>query len=546
MAQKNMEATNRRQLLVGTSRKTVFRVLGSSAASQAAGALVNIFVLPKILHGIGVREYGEWATLAAVVAIGQLVQTGTNTEIARRVAVAQGQGDVAAVRQAVRQGTTVMAALALVVVVVTVAIARPLVDLIFTTVPAAQRGELTWLLSGAALVLALGLIGNAYFSVLTGLQRSDYSSWSSVISFLMSGVTTVVAVEAGMGLWALLLAAIVQLLVSWVGPAIGVRRLAPELGVRPARISWPVIVGFIGMPAMLVAASASDLFDSQVDKLVLAHAVGPKASAMFQIGVGFEQMMRTVALVPLAAMLAGTAELYRTNPAKLRRLEALSGSSTQALAALGAGGIVLFATPFVHVWLGSGYGAAALSAQVLSIAALFNMWSAPWTYYAMGRRLYHYTLIAATVTMVVNFLATVLLTSTIGLDGALIGSVAGSAAGTAAGRLILQRWEARAWLWPALRATGAVAVVAVPMFLFGPTPPASWLGLLGWATAYLAVCGALLLATGSLPVSLRMRKGALPSLEYTAPGLPLQLSDGVGPVGPQELPGTPEQVELLP
>ena len=165
-------------------------------------------------------------------------------------------------------------------------------------------------------------------------------------------------------------------------------------------------------------ASASDVFDSQVDKLVLTRTVNPTASAMFQIGAGLVQSSRGLVLVPLAVMLAGTAELYRSDPHRLRRLETLADSSVQAIAAITAGGLVLFAVPFVETWLGPGYGDAALCVQVLALAALINAWSAPWTCCAIGRGGSGYVLISAGVTLAVNAAATIILTSRIGLNGA--------------------------------------------------------------------------------------------------------------------------------
>jgi O-antigen/teichoic acid export membrane protein len=213
-------------------------------------------------------------------------------------------------------------------------------------------------------------------------------------------------------------------------------------------------------------------------------------------------------------MLAGTAELYRRDPARLRRLETLADSSVQAIAATSAGGLVLFAAPFVETWLGPGYGDAALSVRVLAVAALLNAWSAPWTYYAIGRGRYHYVLIAAGVTLAVNAMATIILTAHIGLSGALIGSLAGSAAGTAAARLVLLRWERRNWLSPAVRATGVVGMLVVPLLLMGVRFPVSWPGLIAWAFAYVAAAGLLLLATGSLPVRLVVTGGAAPRLVW--------------------------------
>jgi O-antigen/teichoic acid export membrane protein len=119
----------------------------------------------------------------------------------------------------------------------------------------------------------------------------------------------------------------------------------------------------------------------------------------------------------------------------------------------------------VETWLGPGYGDAARSIRVLALAALINAWSAPWTFYAIGRGRYHYVLIAAGVTLGVNAAATIILTAHIGLDGALIGSLAGSAAGTVTARLILLRWERRDWLTPPVRATAVVALLVVPLLL---------------------------------------------------------------------------------
>jgi O-antigen/teichoic acid export membrane protein len=503
--------------LIGTSRRSVTKVVRSSAALAFVSVLATLVVLPLVLRGVHIQGYGEWATLAAILAVGQLAQTGTGTEIARRVAAAHGEREDVALRQAVREGTTVLVGVALIIATAGVLAARPIVDLVFTRVAPAARGQLTLLLIGIVILFALGLVGNGYFSVLNGLQRSDFSAWSTVASVAIAAIVTVVGISLGLGLWALFVADCVQLAVSWIGPVIGVRKLMPNLGFRLAHVSRAVIVGFVGMPAMLVVAQASDVFDSQIDKLVLTHVTGPKSSAMFQIGAGVVQVVRAAALVPLGVMLAGTAELHKTNPRRLRALESLSGMSAQAIAATTAGGLVLFARPFVLTWLGRGYGGAILSIRVLAVAVLLNLWSAPWIYYALGRRRYHYVLIAATATVVLNLTATIVLTAHIGLNGALIGSLAGSTGGTLTARLVLWRWEARPWLTPALRASATIALLVIPLVIAGATIPASWIALFGWGLLYVLVCGLLLLATGSLPVQLVFADGALPRVVWRHP-----------------------------
>jgi O-antigen/teichoic acid export membrane protein len=416
----------------------------------------------------------------------------------------------------VRQGTTVLIGIAATLEVTGVLVARPVVNLVFATVTIGQRGQLALLLIGMFSLLAVGLVGSGYFGVLAGLQRTDYANWSGIVSIIVGAAVTVSGVAIGIGLWALLLGDCAQLLVSWVGPVIGMRRVVPDVRFGLTRVRPTVALGFIGMPAMLVVGSASTLFDSQVDKLVLAHNVGPKASAMFQIGAQIVLSARGVALIPLAVLLAGTAELYRTNPPRLRHLEGLAGRSAQAIASVTAGGFLIFSSSFLKVWLGQGYGGAALSLRYLAMAALLNAWSAPWFYYAVGRGRYHYVLIASSSNLVVNALGTVFLTTHIGLLGALIGSVAGNAAGTLTGWFVLRRWERRHWLRPGVRASAVVAIVVAPMFAIANHIPASWLGLAEWGSAYLAACGIILLVTRSLPVTLAMTGGGRPSLRWWA------------------------------
>jgi O-antigen/teichoic acid export membrane protein len=500
---------------VGTNRSTLRKVLTSSFFSTAISTVSALVILPRILGGVSLSRYGDWATLAAMLAIGQLAEGGVTTEISRRVATANGRGDMSAACQAVREGITVLSAIAAATEVVSLVAAHPVVNAVFSQASASQRGQLALLFIGVMTLFAVGLVGSGYFSILGGLQRSDYGSWSAVSAIVAGALTTVIGVSIGLGLWALFLADALQLVVGWVWPAFGVRRLVPELTFRFTHVSWATARSFIGRPAMLVVGSASVLFDSQIDKLVLTHTVGSDASAMFQIGTNIVLAAKSAALIPLGFLLAGTAELHATNPKRLRHLEFIANSTTQAVTSVIVGGFLIFSPVFLHVWLGPGYADAALSARFLAIAILINMWSASWYYYAAGLGRYSFIVAYSSVTLGVNAICTITLTTSIGLHGALIGSVAGSAAGTLTGWIILRRWERRNWLRPALRASLVVALIAVPFwaFLSSRIPP-SWPGLVAWVLLYLVACGLILLVSRSIPIVFHRKRGGTLRLSW--------------------------------
>ena len=499
--------------LTGTTWRNLARVVKSSAASTIVNGAIGLLILPFVLHRVDVARYGEWSTLAAIMAIGSLAEAGVGTEITRRVADAWSAGHRDEALLAVRRGTTLLFSVALIIVVVGVASARPIVDGLFRTVPSGQKGQLVLLLLATLVLLAGTFVGNGYFSVLAGVQRSDFILWSNVTGVVVGAAATVGALAAGLGLWALLVGDAIQLVIRWIGSAMGVRRILPELGFRLTKVPWAIVVGFAGMPAMVVLSSASDLFDSQVDKLVLSHSVGPRASAMFQIGVNLVQGIRMLSVLPLGVLLAGTAELHRANPMKLRRLEDVAWSAAQAVVAFTTGAAILFAPAFLRVWLGAGYGRAAFSVQMLAGATLLNIWSAPWYFYAVGRGRYGYVAATASVTALVNLLATILLTAHIGLTGALIGSLAGQVVGGGFAWLLVRRWEHRRWLWGSVKATMTVALIVLPGLLLERNVRLSWNGILAWGALYGCLAGALLLASGSLPAQVRWT-GRIPKLEW--------------------------------
>ena len=129
---------------------------------------------------------------------------------------------------------------------------------------------------------------------------------------------------------------------------------------------------------------------------------------------------------------------------------------------------------------------------------------------SLGRGKFQYMAWTFGINLVVNAAETILLTSHIGLLGALIRSIAGNSANTLADWLIIRRWEERPWLRPALRATGVLALVVVPLMSLEKHIHDTWLDIIVWSTAYLAPCAIMLLGTRALPIRIVRSGRAIP------------------------------------
>ena len=99
----------------GTTRANVARTMVTSLLRAALPPLVAVVTLPIILGRISLEQHGLWATITGLIAVLAAVDAGMATLTTRRVAEARGVDDTDAVVLATRQSVSVLARLALVV-----------------------------------------------------------------------------------------------------------------------------------------------------------------------------------------------------------------------------------------------------------------------------------------------------------------------------------------------------------------------------------------------------------------------------------------------
>lgn len=458
---------------------------------------------------MGLENFGTWATLSTVLALVQLSEAGVTAEVTRRIAGAAGRGDDEGLRKAVREGTTLLTCLGFTVALVGTISAGPIVSLVFPDLVGHDRTQVVLVLTGVVLQLAFGLSLAGYFAVLSGLQRTDFASYFGLIARLASLPVLVLLAHLGFGLWTLFLSNLVASVVGWAGMFWAVRRIRPGLSYRLQRPRFHELAPYFGISFVVVAASISNLFDYQFDKLLLTHYRDAETAGIYQIGATLSLTARGFALAPVAVLLAGAAELYGRDPRRLERLEKLLTQVTYALGALLFLAVAAFAPNFVPLWLGPGYGEAVVATQLLSIALFGNLWSAPWYYYAIGRGWLKETAWSALANTTVNASASFVLTQAFGLRGALVGSLAGNAAGVLVFYVLLRRRERRAWLLPALRPTLVVAVTASAAWALTRHEELDWFPLLLLGAAWVVITSSLLLAIKAVPFVVTITGGRL-------------------------------------
>ncbi|HZS13696.1 MAG TPA: oligosaccharide flippase family protein [Candidatus Dormibacteraeota bacterium] len=502
-------ATRPRTVEVGTSSRTLAMVIRSATGAAMVGYLVDLVVIPLVVRRVGAATYGVWAVGASILTIAALADVGIRAEVVRRVAAAVADGDDAAVRRSVQLGTSILAML-----VVPVAIggwfAVPAIRgvLLPLGAPGESAAQLDLFLRAVILAAAVTVVLNGYFGVLRGLQRNDIETRSTLIGSLVGAAATVGGALAGAGLWSLAggwaAQTVVQLLLEWRGT----RAVAPDLRFRLLRISPTTLRPFLALSGLVLLSQVSDVIDTQWDKLVLAHYVGPAVVASFQLGTMLVLQAKALAVLPLTPLLTAVAELGRSRSDEARRIYSELERCSFALGGAILSAAFAFGPAFVRLWLGADFAAAGTVVRLLVVAVALNLYAAPLALRAFGEEAHRLPAIGSVVNVVVNGALSLVLTRSIGLNGALYGSIAGNLAGTALFLVLMRRAHGKGWRLPSLRAFSVATCLAVALMLAHAGDVASWPLLVAVSALYLAAV---------TPICLRLERTSLRSILRGAP-----------------------------
>lgn len=476
----------------GTSRRNLLLAFRSSAAAALIGYTVNLAIVPFLLHRVGAGLYGAWATMASILAVGALADAGVRTEIVRRVGAAQGDGDRDALELSVRQGVTLLVAMAGAIMAIGALAAPAIRAFAFPGgVPGYGAPEVDLLIRATVAVLAVSLVANGYFGVLRGVQRADVETTALMLSVPASAAVTVAGVSLGWGLWALFLGSVTTLAVTTAWNTAGAHRLVPGIRLRLVALSPPVVKGYLALSGLALLSQLGDVVDSQWDKIVLSRYVGSTAVTSFQVGTSLVLQGKALALLPLAPLMVAIAELRRRDPARMETLFRLLARGAMVLGAVVLGAIYAFGPAFVRLWLGDDPSAAgaAGAARLFTIAVALNLLSAPLAFRAFGEGWHTLAAAGSVANMVVNGALSLVLTMAIGFNGALYGSIAGNLVGSVFFFVLMRRRMGDRWTPPPWRALATGVVAASLAVGAGAGRIGSWPVFLAAGAVYLGVVG---------------------------------------------------------
>ncbi len=473
-----------------------------NAVGRFWGVLVAILLTPYIIRHIGLERYGILALVGATTGYFGLLDFGIGTSYVKFIAEFYARKDYEKINKVIVTGFTFYSGFAVFLTAMSFFAAKPLA-LLLKTQPN--------LYSETVAVFTLGIVvfglANAlspFAALQTGLQRMDIANKVGIVMSVLNAFGTVACLESGFGLVGLMLLNAGIVLLCGCCNILIAYRILPGLSLRFRHYSGEMFREMFQLGYKLQISAIANLFHFQVDKVILAYLINVEFVGYYNVASQLASKAREFPLMVISAIFPAASELgARTDKAGLEKLYFRSLKYVVLSGLPLSVAVIVFARPFIVLWLGQGYGKAVFTLQVLMLAYFINMLSGPGFTILNGIGIPKYGMLSSGLAAFLNLALSAPLALLIGYNGVVFGTAASMI--VASMYFIIQfhkfmtipllRTVRQVFLKPLMSSLAACAVVYLIEPCVGFT---RWSALAGTSLTYLSVFSAAILALGHL------------------------------------------------
>jgi len=362
-----------RSLSPRRASRAVRNVVSNWGAYVVAMA-VNFFVSPYVVSHLGTVGYGVWTLILSLTGYLGLLDLGVRGAVTRYVAKFYSEANHRKSSEVASSATAIFGSAGLIAILVSLVFAFVIIDHLHVPPQYLTAARVVLFLTG--LNIATSLVNGVYGGILVGLQRFDLTNGIEITISLLRAGSVVAALHFGYGIIALAFIQLVFTLGRWAANIMLVRRLYPELRVRPHaadRAGIRLIFSF-SVFSFLLHVCGSLIYAS--DNIVIGAYLPVAAVTFYVIGGNLVEYARTLVqgisqtLTPMASSLE-----TRNDPEQLQHLVLQAGRWASMVILPVTCTFLMRGSSFIGLWMGQQY--ANLSGQVLWVLSLTVMlWGA--------------------------------------------------------------------------------------------------------------------------------------------------------------------------
>jgi O-antigen/teichoic acid export membrane protein len=385
--------------------------------AMATGMVVPFFLAPFVVRHLGPLAYGVWILAVSTAAYLNLLDMGLRSAIIRFVSKNTTTGQITEAQKAIRAALWVRLCIAVVVALLSVALAVAFPHLFKLPHDLQRAGQITVLL--CALGVAMSLVSGVFGAVLSGINRFDVLSSITVAQTLARAVGYILILRGGHGLVALAYweFAIVLLagLLTW-GAAL---KIYPPCRLRLSRpdIATLKTIWSYSLKTFIIIIAVQIVF--YTDNLVVGAFISVGAVIFYSIAGSLAMYSGQVSTAMGATFIPMASGLDAAGQAKnLQRL--LLRGTQAALGLMLPIGITLLVRgkTFIGLWMGPQYSqTSGTILQILLISQFFTIANSTAGQIAYGVDKHKSVAKWAAIEAVLNLGLSIVLAKTTGLYG---------------------------------------------------------------------------------------------------------------------------------
>lgn len=349
------------------------KVLRNSTSHFIAAAInvgTSFVVMPIVVHGIGLTEFGIWAVAITLVGYMGLLDLGMSQTLIKKSSELLAKEDYTGLNGAVSSilALYLFICIALLVVLIPLIYWVPYAFNIPSVSVAAFREVFLILGVLAAVSLPMSILNG----LIGGLQDFYVANIINVILNVAKAALTVGLINYGYGLIALVWLGVGISLTGWLAYFLWVKTRLPRLSIKFALVRGDRLKEIARFSAsMFIWVTAGQAYLS-ADRVIGAILLPIGSVGIYEIGARLNAYSRNVLNVVFIAMPAASAIFATGEHARLRTLYLQGTKYTFAAYGGVVAATLMYGREFVELWMGSGFQESVFVAQVLLIASLFQ------------------------------------------------------------------------------------------------------------------------------------------------------------------------------
>jgi O-antigen/teichoic acid export membrane protein len=391
----------------------------------AVNVCLGIFLMPYTVRHLGAAEYGLWMIAASMTAYFQLLDLGYGSGLVRHLAAADAQDDATLVNQ-------LLSTFAIVYAGIGVVAGAGIASLVIWAVPhfprlaPSQIAEARFVLVVLGVRVAVGFPMTVFGAATTARQRFALTNLVATAAALLNGALTFALLALGYRVRAVVAASTAVSLASYVAYVWAARRAFPDLRLRVAGFSLPLVRQVTAFSIYTFIIDIAVQINFNLDNVVIGAAIGTAAVAVFAVALRLADFQRQVCNQLNALMFPIVVRFNASDePRALERLRAMMIDGTRIALTLVLGitvCLMTFAEPLISRWMGPGFDASVLPLYILAVAGIVLVGQGPADNILLGsgrHRLVAYVALGEALT---NLVLSVLLVRHYGIAGVAIGT----------------------------------------------------------------------------------------------------------------------------